>query len=886
MAKKKEKEVQLPQNIDELLPAFHSVLNTRIKAAWLKERAFVDKHSPDGAKHLPALRDVLPKRDLKETEVILPVAGAVSAGKSSLLNALCQYPIVPVAPQTTSICAIEIRRAKSEAEEKLEVCLLTKDKSALCKKPVKVFNKQKFGVGIFRGLVDYALSLSEKSLLSITDTLDYFRDSQGKIAFNPDNWRHNMVLLMILLDTYIQQDKQDVAVIYQQVNEDRNKLMEALGVPIDTDYGLKLYWNSEFIPEETAIVDLPGTGSATKNTDKQIGHTGLVSNYISKAPSLLFLIGQTGLIDSESQSVLDTFLMAEKIRTGKSSARLTFVMNKADIAKNSQEVQTSINSFRQNYIDHYPSYSEYPVYAISARCSEWLFVKSAVAVENTYAARELSEAFDPLGMTPSNDMISKLLEEKFLRRYPYQITNDGDFDEMRLQDFFQKFFVECSERIRILNTVRYFQEHLEVIETFRTIIAQEFTMLDLARKFGGKCATALSETIIRVMNESIAKMNTEINQLQEGINNQIANIVENLKKVSNQFMADYNCLNQKINSQLRVVIAGMEKDWVGNIPIGGNILGGNKKGLNNQKKLSDFAKKISTYDFISEFKKGFDMLEGEVLSERSFYRESIDKISLIFEDFPDKVIEKMRAEFKSLSETEEFSGIDSFDAAVEDSIKTTEELLRRVCDNMVLALRQDSSVEKVIEQTINVVQKDFMGLLSPYKAENFEYRMKTAFIKSRRVRTDVIEPNALNEFLSEYYLDNFKSNLMDMFDKVFKGKRNIKDSHHIRMQIAIKLVIDTYLSSETLDKLNQQVQKACDVTAINFNDETLLGDWTSVLQSSAEELRSFFDEDSIGVYICEQHDALSTIDWLCSVLDYAAESTETIKAKVFDLHIV
>ncbi len=148
-------------------------LNENIAGAVNAERQFVENNAPEGAVYLKSLREAPLSAPMETSEIVLPVAGDVSAGKSSVLCSLCKYPIIPAAIQTTSICAVEIRKVSSPKDEKLEICLLTDSKTALRDKATRVFKNQRLNDGLFNELKEYAESFhpeSSDSLLLIGGT--------------------------------------------------------------------------------------------------------------------------------------------------------------------------------------------------------------------------------------------------------------------------------------------------------------------------------------------------------------------------------------------------------------------------------------------------------------------------------------------------------------------------------------------------------------------------------------------------------------------------------------------------------------------------------------------------------------------------------------------
>ena len=876
-------------NKDVSLSEISKRLNEKMKKMWEAEHNFVLQSAPVDSAYLKSLREIPLSSSMKTKEIILPVAGDVSAGKSSVLCSVCKYPIIPAAVQTTSICAVEIRKVFSYDEEKIEICLLTDDKTALNNTAVKEFKKQRLSEELFNELKDYSLSLFKDGVLSVEDTLDFFMDKNGDFSMTPDNWRHSMVLLMILFDAYVYQDNPDKDASTRAINDKRSSLFKALGVPLNKDYGIKLYWNSEFIPENTAIVDLPGTGSATEDSGNMAGHTKLVTNYTSQAPSLLFLIGHSGLVgSSDAKNVIDTFLTTNEIK-GACSARLTFVINKADIliegSQDNSKVITTIKTFRRAYSQKFPSYDKYPVYTISARGGEINYLESGISCRNTHIAsikvNELNNTLKKIGITPTEEMldttVKDTLQENYNHKFPYQLSSDEDFGEMNLGEFFKKFFFECAERIRFLEIIKNVENHISVVEKFLNTLIQEKTMAETVKKFGKECAENLSAAIREAMEKSIEEIMGQLNTMEEKMDELFAEMKDRYSAVCKRFYADYKVLSKKINDELLSTVSSMEKQKNGEIPIDGNLLGTNKIGCNNLMRLKKFCERIAEYDFISYFKDGFNKLKYEISLEKDTYETRINKICEILNDFPDMVTDKMEKEFALITKDKPDDVVLSYKEAVENAKKTTKRLLASLCSSVASAIRQDTSVREVIDETLQMIQEAFLELFIPYTNKKFYNDFLNSVSKSRFFRANVISVPNLKIFIGKQYLNKFEEDLNKRLDEILLGENNTATSHISRIKTAIFNVNKTHISVSTFSKLTKMVEKACVATSDELESPAFIVGWFEAINNATDNLGAFLGENSFSVYFDEKKDEFNMIPWLNEEISLLSSRTEPLK---------
>lgn len=861
-------------------------LNQYLAQSIEKENRFIATYSPAGSEFLKSLKSITRFKMPDEQEVILPVAGDVSAGKSSFLNALCKYPILPAAPQTTSICAVEIRRTAARDDERIEVCLLTEDKTSLEKQPVKVLRRQQLDHDMFGSLQDYALRLKEKNLLSVSDTLDFFKDTSGNLSLDAGNWRHTMFLFMLLLDTYVQQDKHNnekLSADFRDAITERNALLNRLGIPTNKDYGIRLYWDSDLIPEKTVIVDLPGTGSASSDADGQLGHTKLVANYTAHAPSLLFLIKNTGLIEKEAQNVLDTFLTANELKVN-SSTRITFVMNKADKLGDDNNIETTINSFRTNYLNHYPSYASYPVYCISARSGEWLFRESGIPLENMHiAVSYINGRLEDDGIMPAAEQVKNKLERMYDRAYPFQLKADETFGRMNLHCFLQDFFINCAEHIRVLNTLENLKKHMNSLETIAAVVDQEYMLLDTARDFGSECAEAISEAIMDAMDSAIDELDAKYTKLSSDMSKQLQKSVSELADVRSQFGSDYKNLSKSINAKLQAVVAGMGKNKNGTIPIDGNIMGTNDSGIKNLQKIRDFADTIAKMDFLPFFKQGFCKLKDEFDRENKLYDGEIDKVVKTLAEFPEDTVKIMERKFHEVLSDKKIQDINTFDTAFDMSKKATRRLLERVCKNYADNLQDDSTVRDTINNTSDRIQTDFLEILAPYKNSNYADNILARITNYYFFKANTINVNSLNKVLTEYYLTDFENALEKTLNRDILGERTTEGAHVMRMMNAVNFVKKNHMSSKSTEELKTQVVNACDITDVNLSNPNLFSDWEKTLLAAVTYLQTFFNADSAYNALSDAVAELGDSEWAKSDLEHTKRHADAARSAVVAL---
>lgn len=852
--------------------------------------AYINRHAPDDNSYLRGLRKIAIEH-FEEPEVVIAFLSGVSGGKSSFLNtAICHYPISPVARVTTSICAVETRRVFSYEDERIEIFLFKEDGIASQNTPVKIFKKSE-GISdeLFKDFFDYAQKLINEQVMDVNDTLTYFRDNNDEIVMDSSNWRHCMVLLMILLDTYVYQDKQvdpdttveadyqesfDFARKYQNINSIRNKLLEKISIPCDQDYMIRLYWNSEHIPENTVLVDLPGTGSATTTTQDHSSHSGLVANYLQKASSILCFFNENATLGVDTKQNLITFTQSNKIKDFDSSARITFVLHKADRYQNPEDARQGINAFRGNF----PEMRDYPVYAVSSYDGEWELQNSNIPLRNLHHAGDyIKNYMSFLKKPPTDAEIEMNQRDLYLKNYPYQLNANSKFQMMNFSVFRNKLITEYVAKIRFL----------QLIENFCCQILNLQEILDTVRaglnlyKIAKNSAPDLSKALIATMKKSFLLARDDLHdnfaKFSQSMTQELTSMNDRINKISGEFMSDYAKLNDDINGRLQTKINSLQAYDNGDIPISGNIFGifgGNHIGKDNLSRLMELSNEVASIDFNSYFKKGFKALEEEFKHERNVYKEFLDNMIECISQFPTIVTSKMQMTLNQELAERNLQGIQLFDEVLNATKKLTEALLQTACDSYILSLRSYKQVYRVMDDTIDRVHTGLNSVLEPYTSGDYAKRALQQFEEFNFFAANIINMQRLSDVLHRFFIEDFQNKMYFRLKWALTGF-GLSDSHAIRMTDSMNSLKNKYLTDEGLRQLSNQLLSACTVTENIIQDPSQLEDWYKALTNAYNELSEFFTEGTLVNVFPEIFNTMSNSDWASKSLQIANKKFTT-----------
>lgn len=826
----------------------------KIDEAVRAERDFIFRHAgvPERpAPYLKGLHSVALKQDFQVPEIAIAFLSSVSGGKSSFLNVgICKYPIIPVASTETSTCVVEVRRTGKEADERIEVCALTGDGAALEKTPLRTFRKQVFNQRLFEEMREYADFLIEQEILSVDDYLGFFYDEQGDICLRRDNWRHCMVMLMTILDAYVHQDHQtdeNQRRVFREANQKRNALLEELGIPLGRDYGVRLYWSSELIPAHAVLVDLPGTGGTTETAVDRIGHSDLVSSYLSQAASLICLFDETAQMNTETRENLSAFLTVNELK-GSSSARVNFVLNKADkIDKDldderraDRKLRTTIQNFRENF----PYSMEYPVYALSTFDGEYALLDEGISLCNLHHASFEKRAQLRRGQDPTEGSLLNYQRARYERAYPCQMCQGGAFSSQSFPQFISALITDYIARISFLQTMERFQDHLQTLTGIADVIYTQQELLRLSQAYSPQLADTLVRVIEKSMDETIDELNGVVMKLESDMTKEMKLAAGRMDSISKQFTTDYRALSQTINTAIKTKVNSLKKQENGTIPLGTNLLGGNSIGDENARTLYSLSEDIAKINFMPAFRHSFRMLKQEFDRQRKLFADSLDALCGELDAFPDKTAATMRRVFQTSLEEQGLGDVQSYQPAMRAAEETARKLLRTICAQYVGRLRNDAGVLKTLEGTANRIQRDLLDLLSTYTDKDFGSRVISRIETFHLFAANTLNQTNLNQFLTQMYITDFETRMEKMLDRNIAGRQGtggeVRDSHPKRMMDSIKAFYETNLSPKALERLHMQVQSACTLVDNYIQDERYFEEWGRALTLAAEDLQLFF----------------------------------------------
>ena len=350
---------------------------------------------------------------LKNFRYNIGVVGVQSSGKTTLLNTLLGYPLMPSAAVVTTCSVTYIRYG-----EKLAV----KAEDAYG----KIYNMhlEKMSRALFEDLKRYTCKCHKKysldHLIYFTDA-DMSPDEEGnpctlaaeELSLEYGNLMHRAVLVLVLLSLYVDQN-QNPELLDDTVKEiigERKLLLEKIGIPRAVkEYKVILEWNNPVLKNGLEITDLPGLGADVAASSGYKSHESITLEELNKTDSTLLILEPE--MKKEHIDPLNPILTSYEMKKIKNlEERLIPVVNKIDLCGFKNAYMNKLNQVYKKY-----QLEIEKTYGIAALLAEQrLFEKNPEIPlsRSAFARRNLEGVKELLEMTGASqeEYIKKMLDK-------------------------------------------------------------------------------------------------------------------------------------------------------------------------------------------------------------------------------------------------------------------------------------------------------------------------------------------------------------------------------------------------------------------------------------------------------------------------------------------
>lgn len=354
---------------------------------------------------------------LEKGEYKIGIVGVQSSGKSTILNMMLDYPLLPCAARVTTGAVVELSYSE---EVRLEVIAM--DGEAY---PVDVAGMPQ---PLFQELKKYFCMCHRKvgldHLIYFTD-MDLAPDENGnpcevpieELDLSYADPMHRLVLLTNLTALYVDQNEKEKDAEDTRLNNFRRELLHKIGVPEEVEnFRVKIGLDSEILRSGLTLVDLPGTGSATQETEKLKSHNQITMAAAEEAP-VIILVMTPFMSEADirpAEPILQTFTYRNMDNI---EERLIPVANKIDMVPQGGSYKVDAEKLYEKL--GMPISHTYGISAISAEHK--IFCARPAISKRSYYWRRQSKMIPPqMQAMMDGGQIVEMLEQIYVQQSHFQ----------------------------------------------------------------------------------------------------------------------------------------------------------------------------------------------------------------------------------------------------------------------------------------------------------------------------------------------------------------------------------------------------------------------------------------------------------------------------------
>lgn len=672
-----------------------------------------------GLKDLAAVRTILKDHKLlsgfasvpsqaKEHETLIAWLADMSGGKSSIINAILGYPLLPVAKKTTSSCPVEIRYGSPML--KVFAYRYEDDAKSLIGRELFCFRRAgDLSTTVKQRLLSYVVHLTRKNVLHCQN-LDYLYDAytvmDGDCSFIYNSEPMLMQLMLILLNAYIGQDDCDLAQQRSELIAERSRLLkEVFGISDPSKpYGVSAWMEADALRGGTVLVDLPGLGSGN------MLHTRITKHYMQYVDSFVLSFDASAHV-SEVNDALALLLSMEKMRTGSRDSRFVVILNKCDQCYEESPRRYG-GELAQAASDIAPLLKDIQVpviYPISARYGDYRMLSSGVSPRNTPKGEKMDGCTD--------EEIAEALKKDYQFAFTYP-GPDGKQVSCSTEQFIEEIVAGRAPRMQTLNSFVGMNAKMNQWDLLLSDLNLRRTMLSITQG----CGDDMMDQLVKGMDEALDGVKDHVaaavDQACGAQQERACELSDALSDACQAFNAGILEGQQVISDYVNRLADTLETNWWGDTIVEG------KKGKNarNADTFEKICRYVKDFSFQPYLQRGLNLMEMQFEAERRSFRNCISDLEDALEKniahtgrALSQVYDRIAkcAAFSSQSEEIKTLYRDCFMQARDEILRQLESLSHQIIRDM----RADSSLEDEISETVSELMSAIGDLSNHYKHE-------------------------------------------------------------------------------------------------------------------------------------------------------------------------
>jgi len=725
-------------------------------------------------------------RSVIEEDVLLGFLGGFSSGKSSLINMMLAYPLLPVAKVTTSICPVEIRygeafklqvftyqkvetEGKQEVQWKENTIYTYPSNTSLDEEQIKM-------------LKEYA-SLCVSSNVLRSENLDYYygrntvKTSAGQFGLNLDDpYQVGQLLLLPLCGFVGQGEDEDLSDTTKKVLAQWHKIMsEVFGIKDQNneDYGVRLWVNSEILREGVSLVDLPGLNSNVA------AHTELTLSYLRRVDCCIIVFGADGSYE-QSKQALNAMADFEMMKTPGKSERFLAVINKCDMLDDPDDIAQAVNQIKP----HIKAVKLEQMIAVSAYYAEIRMVDNGFQPQNTM-------------MWSKRNIKNRLSEEEFLEElredYASEFIYEDPVSHVEYSNSTKRFIEERvgqhAVRVRMLKAMQRTRETARQCGLALGSLEVQAAMIRMLQVCGDDLMKDLLKKMKKALDDTTNNFNLSQSQYRRELSTQVQHMGANMKKVYEAYNTGMDDADRALNGKIDNHLSKMDSDMFDHVIL--DELDDRSKA--NKKEYDKLISYINNFKLDSFLQAGNNLLKSQLDDQRQCYATSIQDFINHFQDMVVECEEALQKAYRAFKNNPEVQKAPEdvrkvYEGCFQQAKNAIVAQVQRIAQQMQDEMSADTRLEEQISDTLSKMQ-------SLYNENNKSYReicksylktmQRTSFWRDRPILMVAEIKAAQKRFAGSQEKEKFR-------EKLQKLLIDPEDSHLVRMMNTVPKVYQDF----------------------------------------------------------------------------------------------
>lgn len=582
-------------------------------------------------------------RELGHFNYVIGFAGEQSCGKSTVINSLLRYPLMPTCKLSTTASVVIITYSEHfrvrAIDEDTQKIVLDFD----CEMPKNPTSQSKFKER-FAKLLDYGISAMDALTI---ENFQYFTDitvggpriSLQDVEMTPEDPKQVMLLLFILLAVNVGQNNDSYNEETKQLMEKRRKIFSYLGIPKDTiNLSVRSQGEFDILKSGLVITDLPGLGSNALNKEgpdgKKIkGHDDITKEAIQQTDSMVFLATPDNADRKSGYEVLPEMLSSAKLKeTICKGDRIIPVFNQVDRCNGEQEIKVAIRKFCNALAEANVEKKPEEIKLYAGIMGEYMFEdfpfeRTLFFQKNFNESRIRREA-----ERKNKDYL--VLKEEEIDDLQYELKEEYEKSGIEeLSQFFRTAYVEIGK----------YNKSTSALQAIRAMVMDIVSTLESTEKI---CNIHLNnhvniqENLIRELGNAVdrpikntaARQSEEITRISDDI---LENYRDNADRIAEVYAIAFNEALKEYKQNLNDILGSFDLNWIGfgskaRIDVAGSSNKARYSNLENE--INNFS--ISLVDVNKQYEKILKYVRTRI---DRFFSDALQSLSSLKDDIQDSL---------------------------------------------------------------------------------------------------------------------------------------------------------------------------------------------------------------------------------------------------------